>query len=40
MIIRRARKQDIEKLWEFEKENRLYDRKILGRKFKNFFLWV
>ena len=39
IIIRKAIREDIEKLWDFEKENRLYDRKIMGRKFRKFFLW-
>ena len=39
IIIRKAGNEDIEKLWGFEKENRIYDRKILGKKFRKFFLW-
>ena len=39
MVIRKVNLKDIPKLWNFEKENRLYDRKILGSKFKIFFLW-
>ena len=39
ITLRKANKEDIPKLWDFEKENRLFDRKLLGSKFKQSFSW-
>ena len=39
ITIRKANTKDIQTLWIFEKENRIFDRKVLGKTFKEFFLW-
>jgi len=38
MKIRKIRGSEIDFLWNFEKENRGYDRKLLGEKFKPFYI--
>src|SRR5271157_4009140 len=37
--IRKAKPEDIPRLWDFKKEHRAYDRSLLGPKFKIFFSW-
>lgn len=38
MIIREIKKSELDYLWNFEKENRRFDRKILGKKFWPFYI--
>jgi GNAT superfamily N-acetyltransferase len=38
MEIREIKENEIDYLWNFEKENRVYDEKVLGKKFWPFFI--
>jgi len=38
MIIREIKKNELDYLWNFEKENRIYDKRILGKKFWPFYI--